>query len=160
MKLTETKQGSPLFNYIVVRPVDINPYVIRKTQSGLLLSSGQPLEMSQETGQMEKLKQRISFGVVVDAGSECKAVQIGDEVYFDVMSTRALPVLDLGYLHMHEQNILYVVRGEGDLIAEALEFEQILRQELDEGLKGEAEYNKQRALEQSLQEKGITLNTF
>ncbi len=158
MKLNETKELKPLFNYVIVRPINVNPYVIRKTKSGLILPMA-GTALSQETGNVEKLEQRIIFGVIVDAGSQCQECKIGDEVYFDKNSARPLPVLDLGYLHMHEQNIMSIVRGEGDTIAEALEFEETLRRELQAGSEAEAKVNKEQDIKSSLEERGIVTST-
>lgn len=154
MKLNETKELKPLFNYVVVRPININPYVIRKTESGLIIPIAGTAH-SQETGQIERLEQRILFGVIVDVGSTCQEAQIGDEIYFDKNSSRPLPVLDLGYLHMHEQNIMSIVRGEGDTIAEALEFEETLRKELAAGAAKQTEESKNQDVKRTLEERGI-----
>jgi co-chaperonin GroES (HSP10) len=155
MKLNDNKEIKPLFNYVIVRIIDINPYVIRKTESGILLGNGS-VSLSQETGQLEKLEQVIQFAVVVEAGDECKTLIVGDEVYFDIRGARPLPILDLGYLYLNEQNIMTYIRGEGDSIAEAKEFEDLLREEL----KQNKETQKQEATVKKLEGKGVTVKKY
>lgn len=107
--LENGKHINPMFNYVFIELIDENPYITRKTESGLILPHS-ALQMSQETGELEKLEQIILFGVVVAAGPTCVSLKVGDEVFFDKRGSRVLPILNGGYRHINEQNILSFVR--------------------------------------------------
>lgn len=131
MKLNAQKEIKPLFNYIIVRPFDVNPYKTRITNSGIVLQAGASA-YSQETGQQESLDQRIQYGIVMEIGDGVKTVQVGDEIYYDKLTAMPLPILDLGFQRVNEQNVISFVRGEGDAIADAIAFEEQLIKDLDE----------------------------
>jgi len=109
IKLENGKDIYPMFNYVFVQLLDENPYIKKKTDSGLILPHT-PFQMSEETGSLERLEEIIQFAVVVAAGPDCKSLQVGDEIYFDKRGSRVLPILDGGYRHINEQNILSFIR--------------------------------------------------
>ncbi len=125
MKLNDKKVIMPLTNYVIVRPFDINPHKTRVSQSGLILATGNSYD-SQETGEQEQLDLRVQYAIVMEVGPECKSVEVGDEVYYDKLSAYPLPILDLGFHRINENNIIAYVRGEGDSIADAMAFEKQL----------------------------------
>lgn len=145
MKLNAKKDIKPLFNYVIIRPFDVNPYKTRVTESGIVLALGNTAH-SQETGEQEKLEQRIKYGIVMEIGPDVKHIEIGDEVYYDSYSASPLPILDLGFHRTNEANILAHVRGEGDSIAEAIALEAELQKKLEES-----------AVAASLQKSGIII---
>lgn len=107
--LDNGKRINPLSNYVFIKEIDDNPYIQKKTDSGLILPHT-GLQMSQETGQLEKLDQIIKFGVVVAAGPGCVSLRVGDDVFYDGRGARVLPILEGGYRHINEQNIMSFVR--------------------------------------------------
>lgn len=125
MILKGTKEIKPLNTYVFVKEIEVNPYITRKTESGIILADT-GLRLSQETGEQEFMDQLIRFGVVIEVGSDVKTLQVNDEVYFDTRTARPIPIGDHGVRLIGEQNILAYVRGEGDYIKEAEDFEKSL----------------------------------
>lgn len=104
LKLTKT--------HITVRMED-NPFEKRKTDSGIILISGGA--DSQETGQYEQLTKIIGFGIVTNAGPDCKYVKEGDGVFFDTRSIRPLPFKEVQWQLTEDIIMGYVLNNDGEL---------------------------------------------
>lgn len=100
-----------------------NPFIQRKTESGIILSVNGT--QSQDSGTFEALQKLIDFAIVTHVGPEVTYLQVGDGVYFDSRSARPLPHNGF-YLHLNEGIIMGYVSDDGTLdklIANAAEEE-------------------------------------
>lgn len=93
--------------------VETNPFREIKTQSGIYLGDGS-LYQSDETGEVEQLNQIIKFGVVTIVGPDCKVIEVGDGVYFDVRTPQPIPFYDSVWV-LHEGSIRAYVKDDGTL---------------------------------------------
>ncbi len=90
-----------------------NPFVKRKTESGLFLPSG--LTETNETGQVEQMTQIVGFGIVKVVGPGCMNVQVGDGIFYDRRSLRPVPFKE-AYWQINEGGIMgYVQDNDGEL---------------------------------------------
>ena len=111
MKIEKTiKEIKPLTNYVFVRGVAENPYVVKTTEAGLILPKGLAHEQADGSGRIQQMEEVIKFGIVEEVGDEVKTLKVGDGVYFDVRSVRPIPIGTLGILHINENNIMAYVR--------------------------------------------------
>lgn len=94
----------------------INPFLKLKTDSGIILMPG--LADSKETGQIEELDQLIGFGLVEAVGDQCKYVKVGDGIFYDRRSVRAVPLKDVLWQYQ-ERNIIALVPQEDNVLQEA-----------------------------------------
>jgi len=113
MKLKLTK------DYVAFREEE-NIFRIKKTESGIITNLEDVAFESQDSGNMEKLDRIIGLGIVTHIGPDVKYVNVGDAVYYDRRSIRALPFGEEPVWHINEANLLGYVENEGGSIDEAV----------------------------------------
>lgn len=101
------KEIMPIYSNIILRPYKNNPYVIEKTESGLIYND-EDFD-NEDSGEHEKQELVIMCAEVVEVGPECKYVQVGDDVYFNVFSARPVPFQRQGFMLCNEMNIISVM---------------------------------------------------
>jgi len=107
MKMTMKKEIMPLGVNLMIQPYLENPYLQLKTESGLELSTGE--FMNPDSGELEKLKSDICCGLVIEVGSQCKEVKVGDEVFYNINVTRPIPFMGKGFLLAHEPGLIAIL---------------------------------------------------
>ena len=104
----------PIGNRIVCKPYEKNPYrkPLRETTSGLILGDfeSSALFKSNETGEEEAAQRGIWCCEVLYVGSECKTVEVGDDVYINFPMAAPVPFGGQGYYSIGEPNIICVIR--------------------------------------------------
>lgn len=104
----------PVGNRVVVKPYEKNPYRIplQQTTSGLIVGDMETASTfkSQDTGEKEASERGIWCCEVIAVGSECKTVQIGEDVYINFMMAAPVPFGGKGYYSINESNIMCSVR--------------------------------------------------
>lgn len=100
----------PLYTNVMILPYAENPYNKKVTESGLILSDDK--FDSTDTGEREFLDQVIACGTVIDVGAECKYVKAGDDVFFNIVTSRPVPFQRQGFMLCGEQNILAVLADD------------------------------------------------
>lgn len=113
----------------------INPFVKKKTESGLFIPAG--VSFTDETGDMERMDKIIGFGIVVEAGSECKYVKTGDAIFYDRRSIRAVPAGEVLW-NMSERGMVGYVDGNDPSLVSAFEASAQEEQEITDSLKAKA----------------------
>lgn len=113
-----------LKDYVLLKEVEENPFRVRKTSSGIITSIETPWIQSQDSGDMEKLEQIIGFGVVTHVGPDCKAVKVGDGVYYDRRSIRGIPYGENPGWHINENNLVGYVSDHNGSVEKAIESEK------------------------------------
>jgi hypothetical protein len=94
----------------------VNPFLKLKTDSGIILMPG--LADSKETGNIEELDQLVGFGLVEAVGDQCKYVRVGDGIFYDRRSIRAVPLKETLWQYQ-ERNVIAVVPQEDGILQEA-----------------------------------------
>ncbi len=114
MKLKLTK------DYVAFREEE-NIFRIKKSESGIITSLEDVAFESQDSGNMEKLDRIIGLGIVTHVGPEVKYVNVGDAVYYDRRSIRALPFGEEPVWHINEGNLLGYVENEDGVVDAAVD---------------------------------------
>lgn len=123
---------------------ETNPFVKLKTESGLFIPEG--ISFTNETGDMEKMDKIIGFGIVVEAGGECKYLKAGDAIFYDRRSIRAVPAGEVLW-NMSERGMVgYVPSEDPDLQAAFVSYYAKVA-EIDKQLQENSELEKQLALD-------------
>lgn len=102
----------PLFNYVLIKPFDSNPFQkIKTTKSGIITDLGgfTPTYKSQETGEIEEEKQFIKVGTVIETGHKCEFIKEGDIVFYSIASEMMVPFYKMGFVVVCENRIISVV---------------------------------------------------
>lgn len=118
-----------IYDYILIRPTE-NPFLRKVTTSGILLASN--LVESAETGTLEKLDQRIGFGIVEGVGPECKYLSKGDGVFYDKSTLRPIPSQIVLWQSSERTIMSYYTKDE---LVEAFDIYEKEQKEYDEQLK-------------------------
>jgi co-chaperonin GroES (HSP10) len=106
------KMIMPLYNNLILRPYAENPYIEKKTKSGLLINDDQ--FKSQDSGEEEKLNELIRCAEVVEVGPECKYVKPGDDIFYNVVTVKPVPFQRQGFLLLNEVSVLAVMNDDLD----------------------------------------------
>ena len=113
IKDTEDKVLVPTAGRVIVQPYDKNPYRVAMHQkaSGLILGDFNTMTFKNpDSGEVEEREKGIWCCRVVAVGSECKTVQVGEDVYINFAFSSPLPFGDYGYSTISENNIICSVR--------------------------------------------------
>ena len=94
----------PMGNKIIIVPYPRNPY--RKIMEGNIFVDYDGTFKNPDTGEMSKETELISCGKVIEVGTECKYVKIGDDVYYANNTSYPLPFMSLGYHITSEPQII------------------------------------------------------
>ena len=118
----------PLTSYVLISPYKVNPFQKIVKEGGIITDLGgmTPTYKSQETGQYEEEQQYVKVGVVVETGTECKFLQPGDIVYYNIASELPVPFYKFGFVVVAEQRIIAAVnegltRRKEDIIGKRTE---------------------------------------
>lgn len=101
-----------LYNYVIIKPYEVNPFQNEKvTKSGLILNSGGlvPEYESHETGQVEKEKEFVRVGTIIDCGPECKYANVGDSTMWVRPAEVPLPYFREGWVLVCENRLLSLI---------------------------------------------------
>ena len=103
----EQKEIMPLGLNLLIQPYLENPYLNAVSTGGLQLANGE--FQNPDSGEIEKLKSDICCGLVLEVGSKCTEVQVGDEVFYNVNMTRPIPFMGKGFLLTHEPGLICII---------------------------------------------------
>jgi co-chaperonin GroES (HSP10) len=101
------KEIMPLYNNVILRPYDKNPYVEEKTDLGLVYNDDN--FDNDDSGEHEKNEIIVGCAEVFEVGPECKYLKVGDDVYYNTFSARPVPFQRQGFLLCNELNIIAVM---------------------------------------------------
>lgn len=109
-----TVEIKPLFNRILIKPFEHNPFQRMKIENGIILDTGglTPEHFNTDTGEIEEDKLDVFTAIVVDAGVECKYIKEGDVVYYRRGSCVPVPFFKQGLMCIAETQILAAVNEE------------------------------------------------
>lgn len=101
----------PLSSYVLISPFKANPFQTMKVKNGIITDLGglAPEYKSQETGEIEQEKEYVKVGIVVETGPDCKFLQKGDLVIYNINSEITVPFFKFGFVTVNEQRIITVV---------------------------------------------------
>jgi hypothetical protein len=116
-QLSEDMNGveiMPMFNYVLIKPFDNNPFQQIKIQGSIITDLGgyTPTYKSNETGKIEEETQFIKVGTVVETGHKCEFIKPGDVVFYTIASECMVPFFKLGFVTVAENRILAVVNAD------------------------------------------------
>lgn len=106
-QITLKKEIMPLYSTLLVEMYETNPYEVAETETGLKLTNG--TFDSPDTGNREKKEFLSSCGKVIEVGPDCKYVEPGNDVIFDIRATRPLCFKGKYFFNIAEQNIIAVL---------------------------------------------------
>lgn len=101
-----------LYNYVIIKPYEVNPFQNEKvTKSGLILNSGGliPEHLSHETGEVEKDKEFVRVGTIIDCGPETKYAKAGDSTMWVRPAEVPLPYYREGWVLVQENRLLSIL---------------------------------------------------
>lgn len=101
-----------LYNYVIIKPYEVNPFQNEKvTKSGLILNSGGliPEHLSHETGEIEKDKEFVRVGTIIDCGPETKYAKAGDSTMWVRPAEVPLPYYREGWVLVQENRLLSIL---------------------------------------------------
>lgn len=106
-----TVEIKSLFNRIIIKPFEHNPFQQIKVENGIVTDFGglTPEHFNTDTGEMEEDQADVITGVVIDAGSECKYIREGDVVFYRYGAAIPVPFFKQGLRCVPENQIIAVV---------------------------------------------------
>lgn len=101
----------PLSSYVLISPFQANPFQVMKTHNGIITDLGgiAPEYKSQETGEIEQEKEYVRVGMVVETGPDCRFLEPGDIVMYNINSEITVPFFKFGFVTVNENRIITVV---------------------------------------------------
>ena len=100
----------PVGSYIMFKLYTENPYEqIIQTDSGLILPAFDGMEMSRETGQLEKDERAVEIGHVIEVGPDVVNIEPGDDIMLRHGMMLPVPFLRQGFWVTGQNNILVVI---------------------------------------------------
>lgn len=106
----------PCNSTVILKPYDRNPYRVplRESSSGLIVGDfeSDATYTSPDSGEREAAKKGIWCCSVIAVGQDCKNVQVGDDVYANLMIAAPVPFGGYGYYAVSEQNIICSIRNK------------------------------------------------
>lgn len=101
----------PLASYVLISPFKTNPFQKVTVKSGIITDLGglAPTYKNQENGQVEEEQQYVKVGMVVETGPDCRFLQPGDLVIYNINSEVTVPFFKFGFVTVNEQRIIAVV---------------------------------------------------
>lgn len=108
--IMEKTQIKPLFANAIVLPYKENPYLDKVSETGLVYND--TLIDNTDSGETESMDIGIGCGKVIDAGTMCKYIKPGDDVFYNVAMCRPVPFKRTGFLLCNENNILAVMNDD------------------------------------------------
>ena len=110
MELIEIK---PLFNKILIKPFEQNPFqrIVVDSKSNLVIDTGglAPEHFNTNTGKQEKDDQQIVVGAVQEVGPDVKYLIPGDIVMYYKGSAMPVPFYKQGLWCMNETQVITVI---------------------------------------------------
>lgn len=107
MTMMENKEIKPVGFNVLVQPYNENPYMNYVSEGGLQLTNGE--FQNPDNGEVEKMKSDICCGLVIEVGAKCTEVKVGDEVFFDIRTSRPIPFMNKGFLLTHEPGLICII---------------------------------------------------
>ena len=109
-KRAEDLEIMPVGSYIMFKLYTENPYEqIIQTDSGLILPAFDGMEMSRETGKLEKDQKAIEIGHVIEVGPEVVNIKPGDDIMLRAGMLLPVPFLRQGFWVTGQNNVLVVI---------------------------------------------------
>lgn len=109
-KKAEDLEIMPVGSYIMFKLYTENPYEqIIQTDSGLILPAFDGMEMSRETGKLEKDQKAIEIGHVIEVGPEVVNIKSGDDIMLRAGMLLPVPFLRQGFWVTGQNNVLVVI---------------------------------------------------
>lgn len=103
---------SPVYNYIIIKPYEENPFQQIKKEGSIIIDSGglTPIYKSQEDGEIHEEESYVHTGMVTAVGPECKYIKEGDIVMWTKNSEVPIPFYKEGLVLVNETRIMIRVR--------------------------------------------------
>jgi len=103
----------PVFEGILIKPYDENPFQKIKVEGGIITDLGgqKPTYKSKETGEVEEEEQFVHTGLVLDVGPKVQYIQEGDVVFWRKPSELPIPFFKQGLVLVSEHSIVSVVNA-------------------------------------------------
>jgi len=108
MERAEKLDILPLGTKVIMLPYPENPYKKTYTDSGIILSTDGMFQ-NPDSGEWDQEKELIGCAKIIEVGPECKALQPGDDVFYDTRSVYPVPFMSQGYILTTEPQILCVL---------------------------------------------------
>lgn len=104
----------PVFEGIIVKPFDINPFQQIRTHNGIIIDTGgyAPEVKSNEDGEMHEEEAYVKVGLVMEVGPDVKYIQVGDVVMWRKPSQLPIPFYKQGF-HLIGEHAVVAVVNEG-----------------------------------------------
>lgn len=102
----------PMFGYILIKPLEQNPFQRIKIENGIIVDAGGYTPHTQynpNTGKEEEQEEVIVTGVVQEIGPEVKYIRPGDVIFYQKISACPIPFFKQGFYTLHENRVLSVV---------------------------------------------------
>lgn len=105
-------QIAPLCNRIFILPYEENPYMQKESEEGFIYNDS--TFDNPDTGEKDEMDQTIQCGRVVAVGNECKFIEEGDDVLFNIHTLTPIPFMRQGFFMTTETSILAVMNDNLD----------------------------------------------
>ena len=107
----ETLEIKPIFNYVLVKPYDVNPFQRIEKEGDIYTGLGgkNPVYKNTDNGQWEEEENMIKVGTVLEVGTEVKNVRVGDTVMWTKPSGVPVPFFRQGLILVNENRIMVVI---------------------------------------------------
>ena len=106
------KMIMPIYGNVILRPYEGNPYVQKSTKEGFLLNDEQ-FDIP-DSGERDRVEQLIRCAQVFEVGPLCKYVKPGDDVFYNIVTTKPVPFQREGFLLCNEQAIMAIMNDDLD----------------------------------------------
>ena len=105
-----TLEMKPLYEGVVVKPYITNPFQRNKKEGGVIVDLGgkSPIYKSQEDGKLHEEEAFIKVGKVVEVGTKCAYVKIGDIVMWRKPSETMVPFYRQGFVLVNERSLIMI----------------------------------------------------
>lgn len=101
----------PVFEGIIVKPFEINPFQQMRKQGNLYIDTGgyAPEIKSDDDGEMHEEEAYVKVGLVMEVGPDVKYIQVGDVVMWRKPSQLPIPFYKQGFFLIGEHAVVAVV---------------------------------------------------
>ena len=105
-----TLEMKPLYEGVVIKPYITNPFQRIKKEGGVIVDLGgkSPIYKSQEDGKLHEEEAFIKVGKVVEVGTKCAYVKIGDIVMWRKPSETMIPFYRQGFVLVNERSLIMI----------------------------------------------------
>ena len=106
------KQIKPLYSNLLVLPYEKNPYLDYETKEGFIINDEK--FDNPDTGEVDMLFQEVVCGKVIEVGPWCKYTKVGDDIFFNIRTTKPVPFNRDGFILCNEQSVMAVMADDLD----------------------------------------------